>query len=339
MRALALALTVTLATGTGTACIASAGESPGVPPSTTTPLKPVWPYEAAIDAAARRGLHVWIDADLVKRWAEGPASFATAVGRVANLAQRPGVVGVKIADELGYEDGLQGDQSRVTAFLRDAAQAIRAAAPGTWILVDLLVPELGCAPDVPEAVVFAEACRVSARAQYPDLTVEAVDGYLRSGTVDVVNLSTGLLDPATYRSWGIDRTTAQRAAWREVANRGWDRMVELRSRRSLAHAGVYGGTRAQAEDDVRDFVDVPLESGATVVDLWTWRQSYQGELWRLMDPGLAPNPLWSALTARRQQGARLSTAFSPSSVEVAVDADLDVLAGVFRDVFVPAGTG
>jgi hypothetical protein len=55
------------------------------------------------------------------------------------------VVGVKIADELGYADGLHSP-AEVSTFLHTTAVALRAAAPGKLILVDMIVPELGCMP-------------------------------------------------------------------------------------------------------------------------------------------------------------------------------------------------
>ena len=51
------------------------------------------------------------------------------------------------------------------------------------------------------------------------------------------------------------------------------------------------------------------------------------------------NVLWDGLVSRRQQGARLFTHLSPSSLEEGLQADLAVLGQVFTDVFVAAGTG
>ena len=73
--------------------------------------------------------------------------------------------------------------------------------------------------------------------------------------------------------------------------------------------------------------------------MWTWHQHYQGQIHRLLDPGLRPNALWQGLRQRRADGAVLLTHFTPSSVEVGLDADLAALASVFTDVFVAAGTG
>ena len=76
---------------------------------------------------------------------EGPASFRAAVTRVAALSRRPGVVGIKIADELGYNDGMDS-AAEVRRFLSDTARALHAAAPHKLILVNMVVPQLGCLP-------------------------------------------------------------------------------------------------------------------------------------------------------------------------------------------------
>jgi hypothetical protein len=75
------------------------------------------------------------------------------------------------------------------------------------------------------------------------------------------------------------------------------------------------------------------------VSIWTWRQVYQGQVVRLLDPGLRPNPLWNALLARRRAGAVLYTSFSPNSTERGVGVDLDMMSRVFKGVYVAAGIG
>ena len=56
----------------------------------SAPLAPVADYRTAVNVALRDHLRVWIEADMVKRWEEGRASFQAAVRRVAYLANRPG---------------------------------------------------------------------------------------------------------------------------------------------------------------------------------------------------------------------------------------------------------
>jgi hypothetical protein len=342
MRWFGLVMAVTLVM----AGCSTAREAASTPPqgsteskSAVSPFPDPGPYEQTVDAAAKRGLAVWLDGDLLRRWAEGPASFDAAVDRLSALAARRGVVGIKIADELGYHDAIENNPSRMRAFLTDAAAALRPRIGGRRILVDILVPELGCAPGVPDVRRRSALCRLTARMKFPALTLDQIDHHIGSGTVDAVDLSTYLLPASTYRSWGIDRMAAQKAAWQEVERRGWSRKVTLHSRRALAHPDDYRGDTRTAEADVEVFVDVPIDAGAKAASIWTWRQRYQGEIVRLLDPGLRPNALWHALLARRRAGSELLTSFSPSSTERGVGADLDMLSRVFTGVYVAAGIG
>jgi hypothetical protein len=296
------------------------------------------PYDRAIDAAHRAGLRVWIETDLVRRWLQGPDSFKAAVAMVAEEATHKGVAGIKIADELGYHDGLD-TPAKIRAFLDASASALRVAAPGKPLLVDMIVPELGCLPGFQLAIRWAVICAAHARGSYPQLALSEVDSYLASRDVDVLDLSTGLLPDTTYTGWGVDIATAQRTAWQEVSRRGWADYVTLQARKALAHPGADRDSRADVDAQLATFVDIPLGQGATAVDVWTWRQLYEGDMYRLMDPGLRSNALWQALIARHAAGHRLFTHLSPNSVEVGLDIDLRTLARVFTDVLIAAGTG
>src|SRR5207237_50689 len=189
--------------------------------------------------------------------------------------------------------------ARLRRFLDDSARALRAAAPGRSILVDMVVPELGCAPGIPAVASRSKSCRQAARAKYPALRLEAIDAVLASGDLDVLDLSTFLLPSATYRDWGTSDYVAQLAAWHEAERRGWEHHVLLQGRKALAHPGRYMGTQANAEHDAILFVDEPRASGAAAIDIWTWRQTYQGRVVRLMDPGIRMKDLWLALAAGR----------------------------------------
>ncbi|MFL5737427.1 MAG: hypothetical protein ACJ76P_08810, partial [Actinomycetota bacterium] len=79
--------------------------------------------------------------------------------------------------------------------------------------------------------------------------------------------------------------------------------------------------------------------GARAVDIWTWSQPYDGRIVHLMDPGLAPNPLWNGLVRLHRQGFDLFTHFTPSSVQRSVPADLRAISRAFSDVFMAAGVG
>jgi len=302
------------------------------------PLAPIATYRDAVTAALADHLRVWIEADMVKRWEQGPRSFREAVTRVAALARRRGVAGIKIADELGYHDGLDSAR-QIRQFLSATARALRVAAPGKQILADLVVPQLGCLPGRQRAGSPAAACAAHAQAAYPQLALPAVDTYLRMRAISVLDLSTGLLPDSTYASWGTTADAAQIGAWQEVRRRGWPGLARLQSRKALAHPGAYDGTSAQAAADVHLFVDIPIAYGARAVDIWTWHQEYGGQMYSLMNPGMRPNALWDVLEQRRRAGDVLFTHMSPHSVETGLDSDLAQIAAVFTDLFLPAGTG
>lgn len=296
------------------------------------------PYAQSVHAAHDRGLEVWLSADLVRRYQEGPTSLRRAVARLAALAALPGVAGVKIADELGKDDGLD-TPAQTLAFAGAVSALLRASLPGTRIMVDLYVPQLGCGPDLQAAAERREACARESAAEYPSLTLPAVDALLRSGTIDVVNLSTGLRDDTTYATWGLTPQQVQQAAWQTVRSRGWDRSVTLQARKALAHEGPYLDSSAHAMRDVQLFVGTPLSQGAQAVDVWTWRQNYRGGVYRLADPGPVSNALWQQLIARHDAGDKLLTHFTPSSIEQGIEADMDFIAQAFRGVLIAAGTG
>ncbi len=230
-------------------------------PPVPQPLSPIADYETAVRVAVADHLRVWIEADLVKRWEEGPAWFRAAVSRVAVLASQPGVVGIKIADELGYHDGMNS-VSKISQFLPAAARALHAAAPHKLILVDMVVPQLGCLPGHQIPGSPAAACAIREQAAYPQLALPEIDRYLRLHAIDVLDLSTYLLSDGTYQAWGTTADGAQTAAWQEAGRRGWPALVRLQARKALAHPGPYPGTPAQAAADVHIFVDIPLASGA-----------------------------------------------------------------------------
>lgn len=336
----------------GVAGCAAAGGHPAQPsPSTTfqaapdvqpapsaSPLAPLADYRNAVRVAVSDHMRVWIEADMVKRWEEGKASFRAAVARVATLARLHGVVGIKIADELGYHDGM-GSAGEIRQFLSDTARALHAAAPHKLLLVDMVVPQLGCLPGHQFVGSPAATCAIAAEARYPQLALTAIDTYLRMHAIDVLDLSTSLLSDSTYASWGTTPVAAQTAAWQEVNRRGWPSLVRLQARKALAHPGRYASSAEQAADDIRLFVDIPLANGAHAVDIWTWHQEYDGAMYQLMNPGMQPNALWDQLEQQRRAGHVLFTHMSPHSVMSGVDPDLARIATVFDDIFLPAGTG
>jgi hypothetical protein len=291
-----------------------------------------------VQTAVHDHLRVWIEAELTTRWLTGRASFRAGIRRVAFLANRPGVAGIKIADELGYQDGLTRP-AQIRQFLLAASRALHTAAPHAQILVDMVLPELGCLPGRQPAGSPAAACAAQARHAYPQLALPQVTSYLRLHAVSVLDVSTGLLGPSTYASWGSSLDAAQAAAWQEVRRLGWPGLVRLQARKALAHPGRFPGTPAQAQADMRTYVDIPLSAGAQAVDIWTWHQRYEGAVYQLMNPGLRPNPLWAALQRQHRMHDVLLTHMSPASVDGGLRTDLSKIATVFAGVFLPAGTG
>lgn len=335
---LLVALCSVLAAAAGCAASTANGTSAApAPPSVVSALRSGDPYAAAIRTAVHDGLAVWIESDLASRWLAGSASFDAGLARVVQLAQIPGVQGVKIADELGYDDGFAGRPEQMRGFVRAAAAALRPRLPGRKLLVDLVVPQLGCLPGNDSTA--AVTCRESAALLHPGLTLTDIDALLGTGAIDVVDLSSGLLTARQYAAMRSTPDAAQTAAWQEVIRRGWGRQVALQARKALAHPGALPPGATNISSELNTYIDIPLTKGARAVDIWTWRQLYDGEIYQLTDPGGRPNELWDALGRRHDAGDVLFTHFSPSSVEVSVPQDLAEIATTFSAVFIAAGTG
>jgi hypothetical protein len=310
--------------------------TPRAPASPSRPPPAHTPYDTGIDAAARRGLDVWIEVDMAASWVAGPKRWRQTLDYVGGMARRPGVVGIKIADELGYQDRL-GSVDGVVRFLRAARADLAEVAPGKKILVDFYVSDAGCLPGT--ASTWARDCAAEFRRRHPRCTLEAVDRYLRTGAVDVVSYAPEILSDGEYDGGTVDPERAMRAAWQEARRRGWDRLVTLNGRLGAAFPGTYPYGRRHADETLRNELDVPFLMGARAVDVWTWRQHYEGKVFHLTDPGLRPNHLWRGLLDRRARGARLFTHFDPTIVDRGLDADLDVIKTVFSDIYVMPGLG
>lgn len=283
-----------------------------------------------------RGTGVWVESDFVKASQAGPARYRQVLSIALDLARRPGVSGIKIADELGYHDGT--DPAHARALLRQATQDIHSALPTSKVLIDMVVPELGCLSWTREATADMRLCGASTRVQDPGATIAAVDDYIASSGLDVLDLSPGLRDDSWYAAQGSSRDAAMRIAWREAARR-WGGRVTLQARKALAHPGRYPYTAARAEADVHTFVDIPLSEGAKAVDIWTWAQLYQGQFVTLTDPGAKPNALTRALQERRKKGAAVWTHMTPSALQVDLGYDVVAASREFDAIFVAAGTG
>jgi hypothetical protein len=172
--------------------------------------------------------------------------------------------------------------------------------------------------------------------------VPAVTSYLQTGWIDRLDLSTGLLDPTTYAAQGLSLAQAQQEAWQEVRDLGWDQLTQLQARKALAAPGGWNGSGQEARDDTTVYVGIPHSFGAGAVDIWTWRQSYDGATVSLLPQTLQPNALWRSLARIRGPGLDLLTHMTPSAMPTAPRAfahECDVASRVFDAVFVAAGTG
>ena len=305
------------------------------PPSLVEVTSPD-PYLRTAERLRARGVQVWFEIDLVARWLDGPSTFRLAVQRVADLAQSPGTVGFKVADELGYHDGMT-TKAQVLAFLRATRTALARVAPRAQVLVDAVVPELGCLRDHDAA---GAACAREAGATSPGASIDTVSTYLADGLVDRLDLSAGLLSASTYRDRGLTLLRADRMVWRDVDALGWPSQTRLQARKALAMDGGWTGTDAAASRAVELHVDVPRQYGAHAVDIWTWRQAYDGGTYSLLASDLRPNPLWDVLLARKRAGVHLFTHVTPSTLPTGAlrrAHEYDLIASAFDGVFVAAG--
>ena len=326
----------------------SRGSSPAASPSSTSGTRSATaprrrppvddPYVQLARDLHARGVQIWFDTDLVGSWLRGPQAFRQTVSRLGDLATVRGTVGFKIADELGYDDGLRSP-TQARRFLRDSREALARVAPRARILVDAYVPELGC---LAWTGPVEHMCGSKAGADYPAVSLDAMTSYLCEGLIDVLDLSTGLLEPTVYRRWGTTPDRAQVRAWQHVEDLGWDRHAVLQSRKAFAAPGGYLAGRAHVESDVRTYVTLPILGGARRVDLWTWRQAYDGTVVSLLPDSLEPTPFWHALEGLRRDGVDLVTNMTPSAVPddpLQRDRECDLVASVFSTVLVAAGTG
>jgi hypothetical protein len=207
-------------------------------------------YAALVDDLRARGTGVWIESDFVKAYLAGDDRYREVVGSALGLARHRGVAGIKVADELGYHDGTTSEQA--LALLRRAVRDIHTASPGTKVLIDVVVPELGCLSWIPTSTPTMRMCGANAQSASPGAGLAAVDAYAATG-VDVIDLSPGLQDESWYAGQGTSRDEAMRRCWREAVRR-WGGRVTLQARKALAHPGPYTGDEAAAQADVHTMV-------------------------------------------------------------------------------------
>ncbi|MEV6986492.1 hypothetical protein AB0M95_35260 [Sphaerisporangium sp. NPDC051017] len=294
------------------------------PPKTKTPAAPDDATGKAAATAVKLGMRVWIESELAPAWQAGKDQFNAAVAALAAQANRPGVVGVKFAQDLGYWGFKTADDVR--RFVSDSSTALRAAMPADkQLAVDVFVPELGCGVSQP--------CQAALRTQYPLITRANVEKYVLTGDVDHVNVTSGLF-ASEYAKWKITPDKALRNQWIAVRARTWDTRVHIGAREvGLAHSGPAKLTAQQAEAAAKLRVDLPLQAGVQTIMLWTHRQNWDGTTWRLLDEGLKTNTLWKALQARKALG-RLAVTFNASDPEREITQDLTKLAEVFNEIYI-----
>ncbi|MEU6721183.1 hypothetical protein ABZ897_57860 [Nonomuraea sp. NPDC046802] len=295
------------------------------------------PVGQALAQAQKQSLRIWLESDLVNVWKAGPAQLKVAAERLKLYANQSGVVGVKFA----YDLGLRGFNStdEIARFVREASQVLRATLPaGRQIAVDVVIPELGCGAH--------QACVAAMRKAHPLTTLAAVERFVLSGGIDAVNISPGLFSKE-YEPFKIQPATAISNVWLRIRLLSWKTKMPglfIGSREiGLAHADETRSNKGDADEVARERdaanklvnerVDVPLARGVDHVVLWTWKQSFSGQTWRLTDSGGGSNAVWDALRTR-QNLLRLSVAYNPREPETNVADDVQRIAEVASAIFI-----
>ncbi|GAA3424422.1 hypothetical protein ACWDTT_10170 [Streptosporangium sandarakinum] len=267
------------------------------------------PTGQAVTAARSGGLRVWLDTELADDWKAGQANFAAAVKRVAALAARPEVTGIRFTSQLGYNKTFATD-AEVTAFVTGASAALRQAAPGKRLGVHTVVPEFACGADA--------ACKTEMTKRYPLLTPEKVEGYVNAGRLDQLSLDTGLLYGG-YQTWKIDAEQAHRNQWIQVRARAWDVLTQV----AAEETGVVGQV---APEQVAMRVSAPVKDGAAQqVNLWTRVRTAQGTVNRLT--------VWDELKKLAPVQRRIAAIYDPATPETDAAGDLKKLAEVVSQVY------
>ena len=179
----------------------------------------------------------------------GRATFQRAVQRVAELARFPGTVGFKVADELGYHDGLntQGAGARLPPCHPGRAGPGGAASTGAR-------RRGGAGAGLPARPTTPPERRAPARpgATSPGASIDTVSTLPRGGLVDRLDLSVGLLsasdvprprpDPPPGRPHGLARRRRARVAATDPAagpqGTGDGRRLDRHGRRGVARRGA-----------------------------------------------------------------------------------------------------
>ncbi|MEU1734323.1 hypothetical protein [Streptosporangium sp. NPDC020145] len=267
------------------------------------------PVGQVITTAKGTGLRVWIDTELADDWKAGAQNFSAAVKRVAALAARPEVAGIRFSSQLGYNSTFKTDDE-VLAFVTAASAALRQAAPGKRLGVHTVVPELACGGD--------EACKTEMRKRYPLLAPERVESHLISGRVDQLSLDNGLTYGG-YTAWKITPEQAQANQWIQVRARAWDALGQV----AAEETGLVGQVTAE---QIAARVSKPvLDGSAQQVNVWTRVQDAKGTVTRLT--------AWDELKKLAPIQRRMAAVYTPATPEVDTATDLKKIAETFSQVY------
>ncbi|MFI7643418.1 hypothetical protein [Nonomuraea sp. NPDC049400] len=335
-----------------TSSTTSSQPSPATSPTATPSSSPSptiaadEPVRQALLQAKQRNLRVWLESDLVNAWKAGPSQLKAAAERLKLYANQPGVVGVKFAYDLGLRGFNTADE--IARFVSETSQVLRATIPaGRRLAVDVVISELGCG--------FHQACVAAMRKAHPLLTRAVVERFVLSGDIDAVNVSPVPFGKE-YEPFKIQPADAINNVWTQLRLLAWKTKMPglfIGSREiGLAHDGETSPLKTaencreseqpciDAKKLVRERVDTPLDRGADHIVLWTWKQSFNGQTWRLTDSGGRSNAVWDALRTRRNL-LRVSVAYNPREPETNVADDVqrigEVASAIF--IFVPLGGG
>ena len=221
--------------------------------------------------------------------AGGTGLLSRAVNRVAALAGQPGVAGIKIADELGYNDGMDS-AGKIKRFLSDTARALHAAAPHKLILVDMVChSSAAClatsSPCPPPRPVARRRMPLPRARPYRNrqLPAHARDRRARSQHRAAADSTYAAGAP---RRCGADRRLAGGAPTR-LAQPG--PAAGPQGARASGKLSRRAGPGGRGHAPVRRHPD---RLRRPAVDIWTWHQEYEGAMYQLMNPGMRPNALW-----------------------------------------------
>ncbi|MFI6602234.1 hypothetical protein ACIBHX_38795 [Nonomuraea sp. NPDC050536] len=278
----------------------------------------------AVKAAASNGMRVWIDTELADDWKAG--KLDEAVKELAPLAYQDGVVGVRFATQLGYNQTFT-DADELDKFVAEASAALRKTLPGKRLAAHTVMPVFGCGAN--------DACKTAMTEKYPLLNPDRVGAWLAKGQLDQLALDSG----TDYSTWKIDTATAQRNQWIQVRAHAWDAYAQIAAEDASFAAAQPSQDAAQPSQDATKAITAriatPLQdAGASSVTLWTRWQDQQGQVHRAYGEKWGANATWDQLKKLTAVHARLATIYDPANPEADQATDLKNLSAVFGQVLI-----